>query len=66
MMIKGTVERAFELASSGEFRNIAEVQKQLEREGYSSTADHLSGSSIRRQLRVLVKASRAAAPAQPA
>jgi hypothetical protein len=53
------VERAFELAKSGEVSGIAEIAKILNREGYSVQDIH--GPSLRRQLRALIahaKASR--------
>jgi hypothetical protein len=55
-----TVERAFELARSGECAGIDELQRRLNREGYSLAASHLSAPTLRKQLIALIK--EAAAP----
>jgi hypothetical protein len=59
------LERAFDLAGSGSCRTISDLEKQLKREGYSQVAAHLSGLSIRRQLRSLLAGSHAPTPAEP-
>lgn len=46
----GTVERAFQLAKSGEFLSIANIRQQLRFEQRSDVDAHLAGSSIRKQL----------------
>ncbi len=46
-----TIERAFQLARSGECDSIESVQHQLEREDYTQVTLHLGGSLIRKQLR---------------
>jgi hypothetical protein len=46
----GTVERAFQLARSGECQTIDDIRRQLAREQCSNVDAHLAGSSIRRQL----------------
>ena len=48
-----TLERAFELARSGECANTAEIRQRLKRERYDSVEAHLQGPSINRQLRLL-------------
>ena len=50
----GTVERAFELAKSGTCHDIADIRRQLEKEGYSGVPQHLSGLLIRKQLATLL------------
>jgi hypothetical protein len=60
-----TLERAFELAGSGSCRTISDLEKQLKREGFSQVAAHLSGLSIRKQLRNILAASTAPAPVEP-
>lgn len=47
----GTVERAFELANSGECRTVGEIEKQLMSEKKEQVQNHLSGPLIRSQLR---------------
>ena len=58
-----TLERAFELARSGQCANVAEIRAALKREGFDQVQGHLAGPSITRQLRALCEealASRAA------
>jgi len=45
------IERVFELARSGECRNLVELRARLRREGYSQVEQHLRGPMIRAQLR---------------
>jgi hypothetical protein len=49
------LERAFALATSGEFHNTQELRKQLKAEGY--VTDQLAGPTLLRQLRDLCTAS---------
>jgi hypothetical protein len=51
-MEKGTIERAYELAT--DCRNVDEVRKALRREGYANVDAHLSGRSIRADLTKLL------------
>jgi hypothetical protein len=44
------MERAYELAKSGEFRNAGEIEEQLKREGFEQVHAHLSGSFTRKQI----------------
>lgn len=53
-----TLERAFELARTGDYLGIAEIRAQLKAEGYS--LGQLEGPSLMRQLRELCIASRKA------
>jgi hypothetical protein len=55
-----TLERAIELAKSGEFKTVEDIRRRLTQERYPYVIPHLRGSLIRRQLRVLLKASPAA------
>jgi len=50
---KPIVERAFELARTGRFANMAQLEKALYKEGYSRQDLSLTGVSIRKQLRSL-------------
>ncbi|MBV1692161.1 hypothetical protein KRR38_33540 [Novosphingobium sp. G106] len=47
---QNAVERAFELAKSGAYRNIKQVSIQLDKEGYLNAREYLAGRSIRLQL----------------
>lgn len=60
MLQPTTIERAFELARSGRFEKLEHLESQLSREGHSAVYEHLRGAHIRRQLRELLKQSRAA------
>lgn len=53
------IERAFQLAAAGEFRNIAELNGRLKKEGYNArdVDAHLRGPAIRQSLSKLFKAS---------
>ena len=53
-----TVERAFELARSGTCHNVQEIAMKLKREQHDSVEAHLSGQSIRRDLRRLCQEAR--------
>jgi hypothetical protein len=50
------IARAFELARSGLCRNVSDIRRKLEREGYSGVDGHLYGSAIKKQLIDLIKA----------
>lgn len=55
-----TLERAFELARSGEFSTPAEIRQRLKQERFDSVEAHLQGPSITRQLRLLCDKARQA------
>lgn len=46
----GTVERAFQIARTTQAATVAEIRKQLEREGYHGAGGHLDGPAIKKQL----------------
>jgi len=50
------LERAFQLARSGEVSGLSEIVKALKGEGYS--ANQIEGPALRRQLANLIKAAR--------
>jgi hypothetical protein len=60
-----TVERAFELARTGSYRTIEEIGRQLKQERRDSVDAHLSGGSIRKDLRQICAESRTARTGQP-
>lgn len=51
------IKRAFDLAQSGNYRDIKELEIALRREGYGSVVEHLAAQSLRRQLQSLMRAS---------
>lgn len=65
-----TLERAFELARSGECATVDEIRQRLKAERFDQVEAHLAGHSINKQLRALCEtAQRDAArdePVQPA
>lgn len=52
---QSTVERAYQLARHGPCQSLDEIRRQLEQERYASVNAHLSGPTIRRQLRQLCR-----------
>ncbi len=50
----GTVERAFQLARSGRFKTVSEIETALLRERYSGVREHLSGGAIKKDLRAIL------------
>jgi hypothetical protein len=50
------VHRAFELAKSGKFGSVTQIDRRLHAEGYP--AGHLEGRSVRRQIRALIAEAR--------
>ena len=49
------IQRAFGLSASGAFRTVAEIEKALKCEGFLQVSDHLSGPSLRSQLKQLLR-----------
>ena len=54
------VERAFDLAGSGQCRTVQDIRRQLSGEGYLDVRHHLSGRSIMAELGRVIKAAQAA------
>lgn len=48
-----TIERAYQLAASGECENLMAIKARLNQEGYSNVIAHLTGPSIQSALRKL-------------
>lgn len=48
------IERAFAMATTGRFHTIAELERALKQEGFSQVSEHLSGPSLRAQLKKLM------------
>jgi hypothetical protein len=53
-----TIERAFELARSGDYKSITDLERQLRAEHYDAVAQHLQGSRIRKELQDLMRAAK--------
>lgn len=55
-----TLERAFQLAKSGDCASVTQIRERLKKEGYSDWQSHTKGPSIRSQLNALcAKAAKA-------
>jgi hypothetical protein len=52
------IARAFELARSGTCRNVDDIRRKLEREGYIHVDAHFSSGSLKKQLVALIEASK--------
>jgi len=61
-----TVERAYQLAASGQCRTIEEIAKRLKAEKMDSVEAHLGGTGIRKDLRQICAQSRAKREAKAA
>ena len=57
------LERAFELARSGAYTELHEIESALRKEGYYS--EHLDGPILRRQLRAAIAAARRTTESPP-
>ena len=56
--MKGTIERAYELAKSGSYATVKDVERQLQREQYEAIHAHLQSSMLKKQLKALIQGSR--------
>ena len=63
MTAQSTLERAFDLARSGECTSVEDIRRQLKRERFDQVEAHLAGASINRQLRALCDKARAGSQA---
>jgi hypothetical protein len=59
---KYVIERAIEMAKSGVYGRIEQIERQLIIEGYSSVPAHLDAPTLRRQLRQLSSDARGEPP----
>ena len=53
--MKNTVERAYELARSGSYSNVKDIERQLMKEQYEGIHAHLSGDMLKKQLKALIR-----------
>jgi hypothetical protein len=56
------LERAFELAQSGDVDSLEELRLKLHAEGYHESRAQISGPALQRQLRDLMRAARGMEP----
>ncbi|MBB5712453.1 hypothetical protein [Sphingomonas xinjiangensis] len=63
MLRKTTPERALELARDSSCRDVEQIKRTLNAEGYSGVNQHLAGLSIRKQIRASIAARSAQMPA---
>lgn len=59
------LERAFELARTGEYRRVKDLEKALAGEGYARSDPQLQGRSVRKQLRQLCRTASAEVSTSP-
>lgn len=59
-----TIERAYQLAGSGEMLDVLHIKMKLSAEGYHHIDAHLDGPSIRRELRRLIATAPRRRPAK--
>lgn len=57
-----TLERAYQLAASGECDGVSDIKRQLNAEGYPDVQGQLYGASVTSALRKLAEKARAEAP----
>jgi hypothetical protein len=57
-----TLERAFTLARSGDYANVADIRQKLKEEKFDQVEAHLAGHSINRELRSLCDAAQRLKP----
>lgn len=61
----GTIERAYQLATTSTCRSVDDIVRQLTAERHESPQAHLAGKSVRLELRRLIKIRTDAAAADP-
>ncbi len=57
-MKKPLIERALELAATGDYVRIDHIERRLNAEGYTDVASHLGAPTLRRQLRQVAQTAR--------
>lgn len=57
MSLMPIIERAYELARSGDCASFSDIKRKLAREGYHDAQSHLDGMLIRAQLTALLEAN---------
>ncbi|NYT41084.1 hypothetical protein HZY97_09980 [Sphingomonas sp. R-74633] len=59
-MSKSIIERGLELANSGAYRRVEEIEREVSFEGYMNAAQHFAAPTFRKQLRGLMQSARMA------
>ena len=54
------IARAFDLANTGKYRQVSELERTLVREGHEKVHEHLTGRQIRKHVMTLMKNASAA------
>jgi hypothetical protein len=57
-MQKDIIERALELARSGEFKGAEQIKAVLSKEGYTAVHQHFAGVTVRRIIQIACHAAR--------
>jgi hypothetical protein len=64
-MTKTTIQRALELAESGDFNTVDDIAQALSAEGFFEVSAHLAGRTIRNQLRRIMRGGDLVATRKP-
>jgi len=59
-MSKSIIERGLELANSGAYRRVEEIEREVSFEGYLNASQHFAAPTFRKQLRSLMQSARTA------
>lgn len=59
------IERAFEIARSGDCQSVPALGQKLVKEGFEGVSEHLNGDVLQKQLSALIKASQLDAQLEP-
>jgi len=57
------LERAFQLARSGQAKSVDDIRQELKKENYST--EQITGNALKKQLLALIQAAHASRPAAP-
>ena len=57
-LYKTTIERALELAATGQFKTMSQIRTVLRREGYVLIDSNLAGRGVRDQIRALIRGAK--------
>ena len=63
--MRGIIDRAFEIARSGDCQSVPLLGQKLIKEGFEDVCQHLNGVVLRKQLSALIKVSQLNAQLEP-